>query len=68
MHPLHIEQMAAIVTEERLLRAADARRVRSLLGRPRPLRDRVGAGMVAVGTRLQARPARATTASNATPC
>jgi hypothetical protein len=68
VHPLHVEQVAHIVTEERLLRAADARRVRALLGRPRTLRDRVGAGMVTVGTRLQTRAARPTTASTATPC
>ena len=68
MHPLHVDQMARIVTEERLERAAQARRAHTF-GRPRALRNRVGAGMVAVGTRLQTRSTgRRTAASTAAPC
>lgn len=53
MHPLHVALHANIVTEQRLADAAERRRVRALVG-PRPdVRDRLGAVLVRVGTRLQ---------------
>lgn len=66
MHPLHVELDAHLITEDRLRRAAAARRVLALTAsRPR-LRDRVGAGLVRAGTRLQRRPR--TTPGHAAPC
>ena len=59
MHPLHVEQTARLITEERLRTAAAARRVRGLR-RPRSsLRDHVGTLMVRTGQRLQSRPVTA---------
>ncbi len=53
MHPLHIEQTARIITEERLRTAAAARRVRALAPVRTSLRDRVGVLLVRGGQRLQ---------------
>lgn len=53
MHPLHAELTAHLMTEERLRRAAAERRVRAAAGARPHLRDRLGAGLVRVGTRLQ---------------
>lgn len=53
MHPLHIDLEARVRTADRLERAAAERRVRSLLGPRRHLRDRVGTAMVRLGTRVQ---------------
>lgn len=58
MHPLHMDLEAGFRRAEALERAAAQRRIRALLG-PRPhLRDRVGAALVAFGTRVQHQHAR----------
>lgn len=53
MHPLHEGLNAQLIIEERLRKAALAARARDLVGPPATLRERVGAGLVRVGTRLQ---------------
>lgn len=61
VHPLHIDLEARVRTADRHERAAIERRARALLG-PRPhLRDRVGAALVAFGTRVQHQHARPST-------
>lgn len=59
MHPLHVEQTARVITEDRLRAAALARRVDAARPTRPSLRDRVGAGLVRVGETLQHRPAAA---------
>lgn len=55
MHPLHVEAVAHMIVDERLAHAATQRRLRSHAGVRPSLRARLGAGLVRLGTRLQAR-------------
>lgn len=54
MHPLYAESLAHMIVDERLAHAATQRRLRGPTAPRSRLRARVGAGLVRLGTRLQA--------------